>query len=195
MTVPPAVNQPTKPTTVAVNLLDQDEFAQTAIGKVMLWALSIGRYIVVFTELIVILSFLSRFKLDRDLTDLNEAIARQKAIILSYNTLETDFKHVQDQLAIIRQVENFVAPPELITLLSRTMPTDVKLVELNVTDQDVQVSAISLSAQSLIRFLHNLEQSGYLTNLSVTDVVSQDEGLTISYTLSGSLKKPLAASQ
>ena len=68
---------------ISVNLLTQDDFSSSPIGKVFLWALSVGRYIVVITELIVILSFLSRFKLDRDLTDVNEAIEKQKAIILS----------------------------------------------------------------------------------------------------------------
>lgn len=185
-----AVNQTSSLPTIAVNLLDQDEFAQTAVGKVMLWALSIGRYIVVFTELIVILSFLSRFKLDRDLTDLNEAIARQKAIILSYGTLETDFRHAQDQLAIIRQDENVVLPAEVVALLSRTLPTDIRLDSVAVSGQQLQLSAISLSPQSLVRFIGNLHQSGYVSTVSISDVNSQDQGLTIPFKLTSQLIKP-----
>jgi hypothetical protein len=55
---------------INVNLLPQDPFFETVFGRFLKWALSIGRYIVIFTELIVILSFASRFTLDRMVTDL-----------------------------------------------------------------------------------------------------------------------------
>jgi hypothetical protein len=57
-----------------INLLPKEEFEKKPLGKFLVWALSIGRYIVIFTELIVILAFLSRFKLDRDLADLNQSV-------------------------------------------------------------------------------------------------------------------------
>jgi hypothetical protein len=64
-----------------INLLPREEFEKKPIGKFLTWALSIGRYIIIFTELIVILAFLSRFKLDRDLSDLNQSIREKQAVI------------------------------------------------------------------------------------------------------------------
>jgi Tfp pilus assembly protein PilN len=172
---------------IAINLLTQDEFSQSAIGKVMLWALSIGRYVVVFTELIVIMSFLSRFKLDRDLTDLNEAINRQKAIILSYGNLENDIRFTQKQLEIIRANQLHLPPSQVLVLLSQTLPNDVKIDQLSVNDNQIRLSAIALSPQGFVRFISNLMGSESVKHLTVNMVNSKDQGLTIAFEVSAEL--------
>lgn len=153
----------------------------------MLWALSIGRYVVVFTELIVIMSFLSRFKLDRDLTDLNEAINRQKAIILSYGNLENDFRFAQKQLEIVRTNESRLPPTEALTLLSSVTPTDVKISQLQVTDSSIQFSAEALSPQGFVGFVTNMLGSNRVKQLTLANVASKDQGLTISFEISAKL--------
>ncbi len=86
----------------SVNLLSKDPFSESFVGKILMWALSIGRYIVVFTELVVILSFLSRFTLDRQMTDLNSKINQQLLIVESYGGLEENFRSIQDKLSFVR---------------------------------------------------------------------------------------------
>jgi Tfp pilus assembly protein PilN len=184
------VNEPTNKPTIAINLLTQDEFSQSAFGKVMLWALSIGRYVVVFTELIVILSFLSRFKLDRDLTDLNEAISRQKAIILSYGNLENDFLYAQSQLELVRQAQAAFTPNQILDMLSQTTPPDVKLNQLQLTNTGIHLSATALSPQGFVRFITNLLQHEYVNHVSLGGVSSKDQGMTISFEVIADLEKP-----
>jgi len=161
----------------------------------MLWALSIGRYIVVFTELIVILSFLSRFKLDRELTDLNEAIARQKAIILSYGTLEEDIRFTQAQLALVRQTQTGVNPIKTINLLSRTMPTDVRLEKFSLTDTAFQISGTALSPQGFVSLINNLNLDPTVSEINVGKLSSQDEGHTITFDLTTTFKQASASAQ
>jgi Tfp pilus assembly protein PilN len=179
-----------KNSAIAINLLSQDDFSQSAVGRVMLWALSIGRYIVVFTELIVILSFLSRFKLDRDLTDLNEAIARQKAIILSYGNLENDLRFTQSQLALVRQVQTPLTPPAVLDLLGQTIPADVRLTQLQITPNTLDLQATALSTQGFTRFINNLLSRDEVKHLSLNGVTSKDQGLTITFSLNAELDKP-----
>jgi hypothetical protein len=174
--------------TIAVNLISQDELSQSAVGKVMLWALSIGRYIVVFTELIVIMSFLSRFKLDRELTDLNEAINRQKAIILSYGNLESDFRYTQSQLELVRSTQTKVSPTSVLAMLSQTTPPDVKVNQLQLTDKGIQFSAIALSPQGFISFISNLLAQELIDHLTISGVSSKDQGLTIEFEVSANVK-------
>lgn len=174
---------------ISVNLLNQDEFSQSAVGKVLLWALSIGRYIVVFTELIVILSFLSRFKLDRDLTDLNEAIARQKAIILSYGDLEDNVRYAQERLELVRLQESSIPPQEVLDMFSQILPADIRLEQMNMDGQTVKLAAIALSPQSFARFINNLSRHDLINNVTLGGVSSQDEGLTILFELTAELNK------
>jgi hypothetical protein len=137
------------PAPVTVNLLPKDPFLHSPIGKFLQWSMSIGRYLVVFTELIVILSFLSRFKLDRDLTDLNEEIEVQKQTILSYADTEDRFNSVKTKLDLIQRVqENQTILPAL-NFLEKSLPIDVKLNQINFSAQGWNINGSALSAQSL----------------------------------------------
>src|SRR3989338_1332237 len=88
-----------------INLLPQDPFEASFLGKFLKWALSVGRYIVIGTELVVIGSFLTRFSLDRQVTDLNESIAQKQAIIASYGDLESKLRLLQAQLKLVEELD------------------------------------------------------------------------------------------
>ena len=55
-----------------VNLLPEKGFTSTTTGRVLTWILSTFRIIVIVTEIIVMIAFLSRFWLDAQNTDLSE---------------------------------------------------------------------------------------------------------------------------
>lgn len=170
-----------------INLLDQDTFSQSAIGKVLLWALSVGRYIVVFTELIVIISFLSRFKLDRDLTDLNEEIEKQKTIVKSYGDLESKFLHTQEQISYIKSNSSTHSPKTILDLLGRTLPLDVKIDKLGLGNTSFRLSALALSPEGFIQFVKALHQQPEIKNLSLGNIKSETQGITIEFELLANL--------
>lgn len=160
---------------VAVNLLPRDAFSESFIGKLLLWALSIGRYIVVFTELIVIVSFLSRFKLDRDLTDLNSSIDQQLAVVKSYGDLEPTIRRVQTKTRLIRELTDVTQPHEVVNLVSTMLPVDVRLTKLSVYSDRLELSGISLSAQGFAVFVHGLQQQSTFWGLQVVKIASEDQ--------------------
>jgi len=61
-----------------INLLPPSEFEQSFWGKFLKWAVTAGRYVTILTELVVILAFLFRFKLDTEVADLGTRIEGQK---------------------------------------------------------------------------------------------------------------------
>ena len=75
-----------------IELLPQEGWEKGTLGKLLKWALTAGRYIVIVTELAVIMAFLSRFKFDRELTDLHEEIKQKQAVIQSAQSFETEFR-------------------------------------------------------------------------------------------------------
>jgi hypothetical protein len=165
----------------SINLLSQDEFSNSAAGKILLWALSIGRYIVVITELIVIISFLSRFKLDRDLTDLNESIEKQKAIIMSYGALESEFKEAQSQLEFISNASPKYDAAHTLKILSYTLPSDVKVDDLTIDPQGFSFKATSLSMAGFTQFIEALFRESSVSDVSLGAVETQDQGLIINF--------------
>ena len=96
---------PKKAIKYKINLIPEDPFFKTPMGRTLNWSLNIGRYILIFTLLVVILSFGSRFVLDRRLTDLNEAIYQKQLIIESQAQLEKDFRLAQAKIQSYQEIE------------------------------------------------------------------------------------------
>jgi Tfp pilus assembly protein PilN len=166
---------------ININLLTQDEFSQSMIGKFLLWALSIGRYVVVITELIVIISFLSRFKLDRDLTDTNEAIERQKAVIQSYGTLEQEFKNYQHQLEFINEETPIVYTHEVLSMLESSLPFDVKVTNVSTSKDTASIKAVALSLPSFGQFLNTLLTQPAVASVSLGQVSAEEQGNIVEF--------------
>lgn len=142
-----------------INLLPFDEFEKSRLGRFLKWALSFGRWIVILTELVVILCFLSRFKLDRDLTDLGEKIRQQQAVITSYGDLEKNFRNFQQRLdAIERLEEEQPSTAQLLDKITLLTPVDVSLTELTVEGQEMLIAGVALSEPGLGTFLRKLPE-------------------------------------
>ena len=84
-----------------VNLLPPSEFEQSFWGRFLKWAVTTGRHIIIITELVVILAFLSRFKLDEDLRNLNEQINGQISFLESQVPRQTEFIKTQKRLDLV----------------------------------------------------------------------------------------------
>lgn len=161
------------------------------LGKVTTWALSIGRYIVIFTELVVIVSFLSRFTLDRQVTDLNSEILAKAGIIESYGDLEAKVREVQKKIETYNQLKTKRPLSEIFDQLTRITPEDIQFQELNIQENTVQISARANSRSSLERFIENMQASGYFYNI-ISENISNTDAKTpgFSFEISASVGVP-----
>lgn len=166
-----------KPVQININLLPKDPFYSTVIGKVLRWALSAGRYIVIFTELVVIFSFVARFTLDRQVTDLNQSIAQKKVIIESYGNLEEEVRAVQDKILQYRQFEQETSSVETFANLTEVMPTNINLKELTINPTYVVISGETNSQQAFNLLINNLQISDKFHNIDVNSVESDDKNI------------------
>ena len=164
-----------KPATININLVPKDPFFQTTLGRALQWALSAGRYIVIFTELIVIVSFAARFTLDRQITDLNSKINTQKATIQSYGDLEANFRSVQTRLDDVKEIDQEVNIVDVFENLSKVTPRDVVLDQLSITPSTINISGNTLSQTSFNLLVNNLQLSGSFFNISIGKVETGEE--------------------
>jgi Tfp pilus assembly protein PilN len=172
-----------------IELLPREEWEETSFGKFLKWLLTIGRYIVVFTELVVILAFLSRFKLDRDLTDLYKQIENKQAIIQNSADFETDFRFLQKQLSTIKDLRKEQRQSQaLLEEIASLTPIDVSFSDLTVTGNQAYFTAEALSEAGLATFINNLKASPNFTNLTI-DTLSVGEGVGISFDLESELNQ------
>src|SRR3989344_8016651 len=85
-----------------LNLLPRSDLDGSWWGRFLKWALSTGRYIIILTEMVVIMAFLSRFKLDRDLSDLAERIEGKKNVLVALSGNENVFRSIQKRLTVAK---------------------------------------------------------------------------------------------
>lgn len=159
-----------------ISLLPDSENANSLASRALHWIATVGRYIIVFTELIVVVAFISRFSLDRKSADLSEVIRQQKAILDSTAIFEKDFNSVQQKLNIIKQ--NYSLNPQYdqkLNTLAQSTPPDIFLNNLSISKDKnsnrvvAAASAYALKESSIVDFLTNLTVN---PNISTVDIQS-----------------------
>lgn len=155
-----------------INLLPEDQFQSSTLGRILKWALSSFRVMVIITELVVMSAFLSRFWLDARNSDLNEELNINKAQVLAYSNTETEFRSYQKKLSILKSLYNESQNTELISGIINLIPSDVILSSIQKTKDGIQIKALSYTEQSIAQFLVNLSQLGQLSDVTLSQVAS-----------------------
>lgn len=163
------------PAQIKINLLPKDPFFESVVGRSLRWALSAGRYIVIFTELVVIVSFITRFSLDRQLTDVNSDIAQKELIIQSYGELETNFRIAQAKIAKIKSLDQESNITEVFPYISEITPEGIQLSKLLITPTGISAEGSTFSQTAFNMFVSNLELSPHFLNVSIDKVESQED--------------------
>jgi hypothetical protein len=170
-----------------INLLPKEDFDKTTLGRVLTWALTTFRYIVIFVELIVVGGFLSRFYFDVQISNLNDSINEQSsAIKAKYEILELPFRKIQTKLAILSDISkeaNSVIP--VLDELAQNTPTDSQIVSLSKKDDKVIIQIATYSESSALAFTESLRNSEQFSNFFISRVESEKDSPFITYTLEG----------
>jgi Tfp pilus assembly protein PilN len=159
---------------VSINLVPQDPFFETILGRTLKWALSIGRYIVIFTEMVVIISFATRFTLDRQVTDLNASINQKQKAIESYGDLEKEFRFVQQQIDDYQQLKQDYNLVEIFPILNSTIPDNVVFETLIVKADTINFSG-ALSQTALNILINNMQLDNHFYDVRISRIESQNE--------------------
>lgn len=173
---------PAKP--IAINLLGQEDLKHTPHGRIISWALTYGRYIMIGTEIVVLLAFISRFSLDRKLTDLKEEITQKQAILEANVDLERDIRLLQDALVKIKQTTaNQSVPLDTLALLQAILPTDVYVETLDIATDRMAVSAVAGTTYGFSQLLTNLSATKQFAKIDIGDIKkSEFTGIEFKFT-------------
>jgi hypothetical protein len=170
--------------TKQINLLPQDDFESSTLGRVLKWALSSFRVMVIITELVVMSAFLSRFWLDAKNSDLNDVLNVGKAQVTAYKDIEAEFRLYQKKLNIIKSLYSEKNNSSLLTEIVKVMPEDLILNSIQKSADTIQIRAIGFSEQSIAQFLVNLENYKTLSDINLSQVASSvDNSFATSFTI------------
>lgn len=174
-----------------IDFIPKEDWEKTSFGKALKWLLVVGRYIVIFTELIVIVVFLLRFKYDRQLSNLHEETKRKQAIIEANSKFESDFRILQSRLITINGLrEEQLITNKVLANISSITPLDVYFSNISVSKNSATFNATALSEAGLATFVQNLKKSREFDGLSITKLsTGTNQELGIKFDLKSDLKK------
>jgi len=172
-----------------INLLPQEEFAATPVGRTLTWVLSTFRIIVITTEMFVMFAFLSRFWLDAKLADLNEEIRQKQGIITAFSDFERTFRASQEKLKIVStaklQNKNLGL---ILTEITSTLPVDIVLTSISFGQNGINISGNAPTEQSVSQFMANMKANEVLKKVSLGPISQNtDDNALLSFSLEVSL--------
>lgn len=155
-----------------VNLFPQDPFYNTFFGKILRWAVSVGRHIVIFTEIVVIGSFFSRFVLDRQVTDLNSSILQKQSIAESYGTLDTDIREIQRRTKDISDILAQQGRYKVLELITKLTPPEIVYDQISLSGERLSITGRSKSGNALSALIEGLRSMPQLQSITIGDISS-----------------------
>jgi Tfp pilus assembly protein PilN len=159
-----------------ISLLPDEENIDSLSARALRWLTTIGRYVIVFTELIVICAFLSRFWLDRINSDLSEVVRQQQAILNSTSNFETEYSELQQRLNVIKSFyQNQPEYQTKIQSLTDSTPLDITYTKLTLTQDPTSTTTanISFSAfqeNSIVDFITNLIVNPQIASVNIQTI-------------------------
>lgn len=173
----------------SINLLPVEEFEASNFGRILRWALSTFRIMVIITEMLVMGAFMSRFWLDAKNSDLNDSLNVAKAQVIAYEDIEKEFRANQAKLAIAKSLYSEGKNSEVLVLLSNALPADTSLISIILTGGKVQLRARSGSERSIAQLIANLGGSGIFKNIELSQVASSvDNNSVTTFTVSADIQ-------
>lgn len=163
-----------------INLLPQEEFDASTLGRVLKWAMGTFRIIVIITEMIVMAAFLSRFWLDAQNSDLAESIKTKTAQIESQSDFEKQFRIIQTKLAIFKAINQEVKPSAKIGEIASNLPADLLLSAISLQTDGALIRGSASSEVGIAQFAGNLGGKESIKKVEILSLSTSEDkpGLT-----------------
>lgn len=173
-----------KPKELNIDLLPK-EGATTDSEGLLHWILTIGRYLIIFTEIVALSTFIYGILLSKEKNDLKSSITDQANQVKALQTCdknnpnafcESRFRQIQDQLNQIgqirgSQVQDHLALNEFLKLL----PVGISLDNFTLEKSNLTFSGVLPSESELQTMITNFNTSNKITNLDIGNLTKSDK--------------------
>lgn len=123
-----------------VNLLPRTDFETSFGGKFLHWAIFYGRYLIILTEIVVILAFFLRFGVDAQLSSVNDAIGGKKNIIAANLKFEATYLGIQNRLNTVGKIVSTTPYWQTLESVTNQIPEGVKITTMTMTDHEFNLA-------------------------------------------------------
>jgi hypothetical protein len=156
--------------TVKINLLTEKSLDLR--NKLLFFALHYLRYIIVITQITVIMVFLYRFKIDQQIIDLREDVAQKQEILKVTAPLISEAQATQNRLTKIKLIlskqSSFTKDFDFVL---STIPEDTILNEVSIDGKaGVTIKGKAATVSSVRSIYEAIIKKGIFKNTNITDI-------------------------
>lgn len=156
------------------------------------WALTIGRLLVIVTEIVALSAFLYRFSLDRELVDLHDEVEQKQAIVKLLKNNEEKYRNLQDRLSVAGRLStNAQQVTKIFTELVTLAPAGFIINNLTLSQQTVKIDATTQSVKTLVSFIDSLRNYPTTESVSLDQIENKTTSATIVVSITARLKQQL----
>lgn len=152
--------------------------------KFMDWTLTIGRLIVIVTEVVAVIVFIYRFSLDEKIVNLHSAIKQQQNIISVLKNDESKHRNLQDRIALASTFSTKATSSDRnITGIISLIPNQVRISNFILNEDQVKLSVDIASISSLENLVNSLKGYSGIKSISIDSIENKPSiGLSIDIT-------------
>lgn len=178
----------------SINLVQSND--KSAFDNFIEWALTIGRFLVILTETIALITFVSRFSLDRQLVNLHDEIKRDQQYIQAFSSSETDFRQLQARLTAAKKLdgtanEKYQITKDVLAIL-RTVP-DINLLSINEDNFRIDCNVKSIAAVTAV--VNSVRNYSKVASVSVDKIENKSSTGVINLNITATLKSAKSAKE
>lgn len=158
--------------------------------KFINWALTVGRLVVILTELVALLAFLYRFSLDRRLIDLHDQISQKQSIVKILKQKEDTYRNIQGRLALAATLtKTGQEKTQIFSDILSLAPPDFIFNNIVLSQDAVRIDASAKSVSSLASFIRDIKNYKQTSSVSLDKIENKTAGTAIAVSIAVRLKK------
>lgn len=150
------------------------------------WALTVGRYLVIVTEIIALATFLLGIYLAKEKNDLKDSIKNKQATVdnlqkCDENDLEAfceeRFRKVQNQINQVAAIRSSqFEHNDVLTEFTKLMPIGLVLDSMLIDGRELTFSGVFPNPTQLQTMIDTFNKSGLINNLDITTLAQERPG-------------------
>jgi hypothetical protein len=180
--------------TQTINLLPHD--SESFMTQFFNWALSIGRLLIILTEIVALATFIYRFSLDQQLVNFHDKINSESFILDNFQSAETTFIDIQDRLTAVQRYSALGTRTEdVFTTITKMGQGKVTFKDLTVNTQTATIEVEAPSPSILSGFVNSLKSYPLVTSVSIDKVETSPSNAQITVLITAGLKPAQFAPQ
>ena len=159
------------------------------LDELLKWALTVGRLLVIITELIAFSTFIYRFSLDRKLIDLHTKIKQEQAIVGNVKDREALYRNLQERISVISTItEKGNKSVKILNDVTKLTPTEITFNSFVIENNQISIDSSVQSISSLSKFIALLRDYPQASSVTINKIDNQSLTSAINVLITVKLK-------